>query len=198
MAMQEIIMTSRGGTMNVVIRHLAAGLVTFLFVASGATHLNGQTAKPDAPAFNVMSLDGQPFDLISLRGKVVVLDFWVTGCAPCVEELPKLNSLVDEFKNKDVVFIAPTWDKEPLLRTFLKEYPFKFHIIPDAKDLVLEACTDGAGSVIVPTRLVIDKNGKVELKTTGGFLTEGEGPKRFDELRNAIVRLVNASSAKPN
>ena len=169
---------------------------TFLFVALAATALKAQSAKPDAPPFDVTSLDGRHFDLASLRGKVIVIEFWFTGCEPCVEEIPKLNGLVDEFENKGVVFIAPTWDQESVLRTFLKEHPFKFAIVPGAKDLVLNECKDSLGSVVVPTRLVIDKEGKIEFKGDGGFLTEGEGPKRFNDLRNAIVRLVNVPSAK--
>jgi peroxiredoxin len=171
-------------------------LLSIVVVLAAVTALNAQTARPDAPAFNVTSLDGKQFDLASLRGKVVVIDFWFTGCPPCLEELPKLNSLVEEFKNKDVVFIAPTWDKEPTLRAFLKEHPFKYHIIPNAKDLVLEACRDGNGNVIVPVRLVIDREGKIEMKSDGGLTTPEEGKKRFDDLRSAILRLVNASPSK--
>jgi peroxiredoxin len=167
-------------------------LIIMLLAAMGS---NAQTAKPDAPAFNVTSLEGKQFDLVSLRGKVVVIDFWFTGCPPCLEELPKLNSLVDEFKNKDVVFIAPTWDKEPILRSFLKEHPFKYNIIPNAKALVLEACRDGEGNVVVPIHIVIDKGGKIEMKWEGGFTTE-EGKKGYDNFRSAIIRLVNASPGK--
>ena len=157
--------------------------------------MNAQTVKSDAPAFNVTSLDGKQFDLASLRGKVVVMDFWFTGCPPCLEELPKLNSLVDEFKDQDVVFIAPTWDKEPILRTFLKEHPFKYHIIPGANALVLEACRDGQGNVIVPVHMVIDRDGKIEVKSDGALTTK-EGEKRFDDLHSAILRLVNASPGR--
>src|SRR4051812_43635177 len=64
--------------------------------------------KPMAPAFSLTSLEGERFDLAALRGKVVVLNFWFTGCAPCVAEFGKLNGLVNKFKNKEVVFIAPT------------------------------------------------------------------------------------------
>jgi peroxiredoxin len=170
-------------------------LLSIFFVLVAVTALKAQAVKPEAPAFNVTSLDGKQLDSASLRGKVVVIDFWFTGCPPCLEELPKLNSLVDEFKNKDVVFIAPTWDKEPTLRAFLKEHPFKYQVIPEAKALVLEACRDGQGNVIVPVHMVIDKEGKIEIKSDGALTTE-EGEKRFDDLRSAILRLVNAPSGK--
>ncbi|HKQ99705.1 MAG TPA: TlpA disulfide reductase family protein [Pyrinomonadaceae bacterium] len=178
------------------VSRISAIFLTFLVVIWAAMMaLNAQTDKPDAPAFNVTSLDGKQFDSASLRGKIVVVDFWFTGCPPCLEELPKLNSLVDEFKNKDIIFIAPTWDKEPTLRTFLKEYPFKYQIIPNAKALVLEACRDGEGNVEVPTHMVINRDGKVELKSVGGFTTE-EGKKDYDNLRETLVRLLNAPPDK--
>src|SRR5262249_22380761 len=76
--------------------------------------------KLPAPQFKVSSLDGKTFDLKSLRGKVVVLNMWFIGCGPCREEIPKLNDVVREFKNRGVVFLAPAPDLPDSLKSFLK------------------------------------------------------------------------------
>src|SRR5262245_30857907 len=91
--------------------------------------VSGQAAGPAppavegtmAPTFSLTSLEGEKFDLSALRGKVVVLDFWFIGCAPCVAEFGKLNDLVDKFKDKGVVFIALAMDDDAALRPFLKK-----------------------------------------------------------------------------
>src|SRR5436190_22651200 len=75
-----------------------------------------EESKQAAPAFNMTSVDGEKFELAALRGKVVVLNFWFTGCEPCVAEFTKLNHLVDKFENKGVIFIAPTLDNAATLQ----------------------------------------------------------------------------------
>jgi peroxiredoxin len=97
--------------------------------------------------------------------------------------MPKLNELVDKFKDKDVVFIAPTWDNEATLRTFLKEHPFKYHVVPNAGKLAIDSSNDGAGHIVFPTHIVIDKNGKISAKLNG--------PQTLEDLSKAIERLAN-------
>ena len=55
--------------------------------------------------FIVTTINGEHIKLSELRGKVVVLNFWFTKCGPCKLEIPDLNGLVNEFKDKDVVFL---------------------------------------------------------------------------------------------
>jgi len=174
-------------------------LLSSVVVLAATAALSAQTAKPAdssaeikpaAPAFNKISLDGKKLDLISLRGKVVVLNFWFIECRPCVEEMPTLNGLVDEFKDNDVVFIAPTWDNEATLGTFLKIHPFKYQVVANARDMILGSYGDGTGNMPFPMHLVIDKEGKIDMKVTGALVTK-QGTKKLDDFRNTITRLVN-------
>jgi uncharacterized protein (TIGR03435 family) len=59
----------------------------------------------------------------SLRGKVVVLDFWGTWCGACVMTIPHMNKLAEEFRGKDVVFIAVTYEDETAVKAFLTKRP---------------------------------------------------------------------------
>lgn len=138
--------------------------------------------KPTAPAFSVTSLEGEKFDLAALRGKVVVLNFWFTGCAPCIAEFNKLNGLVDKFKKKGVVFLAPTLDNAATLKPFLKEHRFKYDVVPGAGGLIVSTYSDGSGNVVFPTHIVIDKEGKIDTRVTGA--------KGVGDLRKAIARLT--------
>lgn len=152
-------------------------------------------SKPAAPAFSLTSLDGRKFELAALRGKVVVLNFWFTGCQPCIEEMPKLNELVDRFKDQDVVFLAPSLDNEATLSAFLKGRAFKYQIIPNAGNMIIITYSDGTENVTFPTHLVIDREGKIDMRFSGGLITK-EGTKRLEDLRNAIARLVDSPSGK--
>ncbi len=159
--------------------------------------VSGQTAnptnppdnrKPIAPPFSLASLEGEKFELAALRGKVVVLNFWFTGCAPCVAEFSKLNGLVNKFKNKEVVFIAPTLDNVTTLKLFLKDHRFKYHVVPNAGSLIVSTYSDGSGNVVFPTHIVINKEGEIDTRVTGA--------ERIGDLRKAIARLVDVEIEK--
>lgn len=136
-------------------------------------------SERSAPTFRVTTLDGEEFDLAALHGKIVVLNFWFIGCAPCRVEIPGLNKLVDEFKGKDVAFIAFALDDEEALRTFLKETTFKYHIVPGAGEIAKQF-----GVSVFPTHIIIDKRGRIYSFLTGGSVN------RHEDLRVLIERLL--------
>ena len=138
------------------------------------------TSKKTAPPFQVTSLEGREFDLADLRGKVVVLNLWFIGCPPCRKEIPGLNRLVEEFKGRDVVFLALALDSAEELRTFLKEQPFNYHIIPDAKQVIKRY-----GGRLYPKHVIIGKGGRIEWTKRGG------GRDRYKDLRAVIERLLS-------
>ena len=149
-----------------------------------------------APAFNLTSLDGKIFELASLRGKVVVLNFWFTGCVPCVAEMPKLNELVEKFKDSDVVFIAPTWDSKTVLQTFLKNHTFKYNIVPSAMSLIVKTYSSGTGDVAMPTNIIIDKEGNIHTRIEGSLIKTDGNTKEFDNLADTIMQLAKKSTSQ--
>lgn len=112
--------------------------------------------------FIVTTLDGDHLKLSELRGKVVVLNFWFTKCGPCKQEMPDLNDLAKEFKDKEVVFLAITFNKKEMIQEFLKTNSFNYTIAPNANDVITMY-----GVQSYPTSIVINKEGEIVLKELG-------------------------------
>ncbi|MDX2032601.1 MAG: TlpA disulfide reductase family protein [Blastocatellia bacterium] len=138
-----------------------------------------------APQFKATSIDGRSFDLRSLQGRIVVLNMWFIGCGPCRKEIPRLNEIVREFRNREIVFLAPTPDKTEELRPFLKSAPFEYDIVPDADGLL-----DLFNIATFPTHIVIDRNGQVVALMTGA------AERRPEEVRRVLLRLLGAQDPR--
>ena len=115
---------------------------------------------------------GNTYTPENIKGKVVVINFWYMSCAPCVEEMPELNKLVNEYENNnDVLFLALTLDeKGSVLNKFLETNVFNYNIIPDSKDYIMKKLPIMA----FPTHLVLDKNSNVMLTIKGYTPQVGE------------------------
>ncbi len=150
---------------------------------------------PPAPELDgiIDWIDQKPTTLASLRGQVVLLEFWATWCGPCQLTLPKLKLLHERFKDKGLVVIgvtqlygrargAPLTPGEELgyLRTFKKELhlPYGFAVDEDG------ANEQRYGVRNIPTAVLIDRKGHVRLITVGASDT-GD-----DALDKAVKQLI--------
>ncbi len=120
------------------------------------------------PAFTLTALDGTKMTNQSLRGKVVVMDFWATWCGPCKAAAPKVQKMHDEWKNKGVVVLGMnTWernDKEGKnAAAYVKEHNYTYTQTINNDELAKTLQVEG-----VPTFIVMDKTGKV-VEITVGF-----------------------------
>jgi cytochrome c biogenesis protein CcmG/thiol:disulfide interchange protein DsbE len=120
----------------------------------------GQIAET-APDFTVHN-GPQTIRLSQFRGKIVVLNFWATWCAPCIDELPSLQEL--QRARPDIQVLAVSIDDDPAAyAAFLKQYDISLLSVRDG--------TQGAnlkyGSVRVPETFLVDRQGVVRRKFIG-------------------------------
>lgn len=110
------------------------------------------------PKFNFIDLDGRIYNQETTKGKIVVLKFWFIGCVPCVQEMPALNKLVNQYKNrKDIVFVSLAFDKKEDLKKFLVKTTFNYAVVANQKDYLIK----DLGITSFPTHTVINKKGIV-------------------------------------
>ena len=87
------------------------------------------------PEFEMADMGNNLIRTKDLKGKINVINFWFKACAPCVAEIPDLNTLVVKYKSKGINFWAITKDSSSEIGNFLKKHPFDFSVIPNGNDL---------------------------------------------------------------
>lgn len=125
--------------------------------------LDGQLIDEPAPALELTTLDGEPFDLAKLRGQVVFLNLWATWCKPCRDELPSMIALARSLESKHATFemVAVSWDEDPqAVRAFLAEFPELAQRATIVMDPGGER-TRGLGTRLLPETYVIDARGRI-------------------------------------
>jgi peroxiredoxin len=155
---------------------IAAALLT-----AGAAFAGVQKGQR-APEFSLPSLKGTTVTLGSMKGKVVLVDFWAQWCEPCKKELPQLDRLAREYAAKGVVIVAVNIDKQrENAERMVKQLGVSLPVLLDPAGSV-------AGSYDLPkmpTSFVIDKKGIVR------FVNEGfDGPKDVDRFKQELDELT--------
>ena len=120
----------------------------------GEQSLIGQTA-PELDIEKFLQAPKGEKSLSALKGNVVVLEFWATWCAPCVAEIPHLNQLNEEFRDKQVQFISVTDEDEDVIAPFLKRQEMKSWIGLDTDRSAFEAY----GVKGIPRTFLINQEG---------------------------------------
>ena len=130
--------------------------------------------------FSTYDMNGNLVDTKQLKGKVLVLNFWFTTCPPCKQERPYLNKIVDDYKNdSNVVFIAIALDRKEQLSAYLKDYEFKYNVIPDGRKIA-----DSYDVSAYPTQVIADKDGKIAFSAVSYYyVTDYWMRKTIDELK---------------
>ncbi len=132
--------------------------------ASGAGAATNGEFEP-APALALNLLDGGKLDLASLKGKVVLVDFWATWCVPCISEIPMFNELTKQYKPQGFEMIATSLDEEgaSIVKPFLKRYPMNYtQTLGDATVAEQFKVTE-----VLPVAILIDKQGRIRFTHKG-------------------------------
>jgi thiol-disulfide isomerase/thioredoxin len=120
-------------------------------------------AKLDTPKIEAVDLQGKSWTPAELSGKVVVLNFWATWCAPCKDELPTLQTLHDISDSQTVVLTINV--REPAARAsrYMQSTGMTFPVISDAKGDLAKRW----GVTVYPTTILIAPNGQARWRVVG-------------------------------
>ena len=110
-----------------------------------------------APDITVADLDGKEFQL-NYSEKPVLIDFWATWCLPCQKEMPTIEKLHKEFRDKGLTVIGISGENPKLIKKFLKGKPYTFQMLIDPKSTKV---SDGFKVKGIPAVFIIDTNGVI-------------------------------------
>jgi len=158
---------------------LFAILALALPLAGGA-----EEAGPKAPDFSLRALDGKRVKLSDYEGKVVLLSFWATWCAPCKQELPILQRLLDKYEKDGLVVLAVNIDDPKTVaevRRFVADRKLRMPVLLDGDSKVLGRFNPRHS---LPFLQAIDREGRRAFHHTG--FTSGTEK----ELEEQILELL--------
>ena len=148
-----------------------AALFALAFLAWGISSLrplfrsisDSSIASSPAPAWKLKDLDGKLVKSSDFLGKVVILDFWATWCAPCKAEIPGFIALQKQYGEQGLVVIGVSLDNEPaVVRRFMADFGMNYRVV--LGDLML---LQAFGGTAIPTTVIIDRAGDIVARHVG-------------------------------
>ncbi|CAL1518647.1 TlpA disulfide reductase family protein [Chitinophaga sp. MM2321] len=115
------------------------------------------------PGFNYVDLNGNVYNEATTKGKIVVLKCWFIRCTVCIQEMPQLNELVQQYSaRKDIVFVSLANDSAEDLTSFLQKKTFNYVVVPNMETYMSEELKIKA----YPTHFIINKQGLISKVTS--------------------------------
>ena len=144
-------------------------LVVLVAACSESADPGSKGSVPSAPEFELSLLDGSLVRLADMRGKIVIVDFWATWCAPCEVQMPILDAFWRDEATRaehgdDLMIVGISVDADPPAKvsSWVSERDFRYPIAIGDQDLAMRY-----GVIGYPTLVIIDQIGGIHTRHTG-------------------------------
>jgi thiol-disulfide isomerase/thioredoxin len=123
--------------------------------------------RAEVPRIAGTTLDGEPFDVADLRGRIVVVNSWASWCGPCREETPAFVELSKGVDPGDVAVVGlNVTDDDAAARAFATEFGMPYPSIVDAEGDIL-ATIPGVPPSSLPSTVILDRDGRIAARVIG-------------------------------
>ena len=157
---------------------LALSILALIALSSFTSAQSRDETGQPAPRFRARTTTGEQFNNESIKGKVVLFEFWTTWCKYCAEEAQLVDDIAKEFKSKDLIVLAvDVLEPDKTVKTYLAQHPRTVPIVL-TKDTNLAAMYNAQ---VYPIYVVVDKDGNIAGEQRGA--AGDRGIRRM--LRNA-------------
>jgi cytochrome c biogenesis protein CcmG/thiol:disulfide interchange protein DsbE len=154
----------------------------WLFVNGGSGDERDDHAAVDRPAppISGTTLDGKAFDLASLRGRPVIINFWGPSCIPCRDEFPQFLRELEANRADGLAIVGVLTDDPPEpARQFVAEYKATWPTVMDPDGLIKRTYR----IVGRPFTWFVDRSGIIRSRQIGGPMTDDEFQRHYDRIR---------------
>jgi cytochrome c-type biogenesis protein len=136
-----------------------------------------------APAYGAVDMAGDSVDIASLRGDAVLLNVWATWCIPCRREIPELQALHQEYRERGLRVLGVSVDGNDAagdVEGFIRDFQMSYTVLRDPGERVLSVFRIQG----VPASYLIDREGVVRWRTIGPFTADDP------ELQSALSEVL--------
>jgi peroxiredoxin len=147
-------------------RFAVAGIVALAIGVGGYLWYDTSRAGKTAPNVGNTLLDGSTSAIDQLRGKVVLVNFWATDCAPCVHEMPQIVATHEKFRARgyETLAVAMSYDPPALVIDFAQRRKLPFGVVIDNTGAVAKNFDQVR---FTPTSVLINRRGEIVKRFVG-------------------------------
>jgi peroxiredoxin len=132
-----------------------------------------------APDFQLQNLDGQTVSLGNLQGKPVLINFWATWCGYCIDEMPYIQEIYEEWSDKGLEVLAINkGESSAKVEEFIQSHTLSFTVLLDTRQDVAQRYNITG----IPTTFFIDKDGIIQDKVIGAFQNKAQIENRLSKI----------------
>jgi thiol-disulfide isomerase/thioredoxin len=161
-------------------RHDVIGALLLAALLSAAPVLAGDATGP-AAEFTLPARTGETVTLSSLKGQVVLINFWATWCGPCRKEMPLLEQIQKKYAPLGFTLLGVNVEEDTaMMDTFLKDVPVTFPILLDPANGVSKLYDVSA----MPSTVIVDRKGNIR------YIHHGYKPGDESKYQDMIRQLI--------